>query len=94
MQIRFSRLRTILFTFMLGLTSINVYQWLLQSFEKTRIEIPEVEIKVPEVETNPPIIIRVCPEWQSGKYFLENGNIYFSREKAMNCTPGGGGGAS
>jgi hypothetical protein len=77
---------------MLGLGSTSIYQNLLKYLEGKRIEIPEVEIKIPEVESNTPIIIRVCPEPESGKYFLENGWLYFSKEKAINCTHGGGGG--
>jgi len=52
----------------------------------------EIPVNLPEVKSDSPIIIRVCPEWEPGKGYLEGGQLYFSKEMAMNCTPGGGGG--
>lgn len=55
----------------------------------------EIPVDVPKVDSDTPIIIRLCPEFELGKrskFYLEHGNIYFSKEKAINCTPGGGGG--
>jgi hypothetical protein len=94
MKMKVSRARTLLLILLLGLAAT----WSIESFSTSsreiKIEIPEVEIKVPEVESEPPIIIRLCPDLETGKYFLDNGNVYFSREKAIDCTPGGGGGSS
>lgn len=50
----------------------------------------EIPVDLPQTESESPIIIRVCPDWQSGRGNLENGDVYFSKEKATNCTPGGG----
>lgn len=52
----------------------------------------EIPVDLPTVESETPIMIRLCPEWESGKEYFDDGQIYFSKEKAMNCTPGGGGG--
>jgi hypothetical protein len=58
----------------------------------------------PCFESDPPIIIRLCPKVElrkehdgslnlySEKGYQENGYLYFSKERAMNCTMGGGGG--
>ena len=63
----------------------------------------EVPVVLPDVRSDSPIIIRVCPEIQgregygrswnvySEKGYQEHGKLYFNEEKAMNCTPGGGG---
>jgi hypothetical protein len=85
MTIRFSRLRTFLLTFAFGLLTISIYT-------KMKGYFPEIPVNVPQVESEVPIIIRLCPEWRSGQGYVENGNLYFSKEKAVNCTPGGGGG--
>jgi hypothetical protein len=81
MKIRFSRLRTFLLTFILGLT-------VAASFDTGRHD--DVPVNVPEVESTTPIIIRLCPEWETTKGYWEDGNLYFSTEKAMNCAAGGG----
>ncbi len=52
----------------------------------------EIPVDLPTVESETPIMIRLCPAWESGKEYFDDGRIYFSEEKAMNCTPGGGGG--
>ena len=90
MKIRFSRFRTFLFTFLLGSAVVA--------------HVDDVPVMVPEAESDSPIIIRLCPKvhvreecdgsWNlySEKGYQENGYLYFSKEKAMNCTIGGGGG--
>ena len=90
MNIRFSRFRTFVFTFALGLVVAGYFE--------------EVCVSLPEVQSHSPIIIRVCPKiegkrgddgsWNlySEKGYQENGNLYFSKERAMNCRVGGGGG--
>lgn len=75
MKIRFSRLRIFLFTFTLGLAAASVSNWYLQ----------EVYVRVPEVKSDTPIIIRLCPDEALGKGYWEDGYIYFSKEKAVNC---------
>jgi len=90
MEIRYSRSRTFLFTFTLGLAILSIY---------TRVSgyLDEIPIDVPKVDSDMPIIIRLCPDLdpvKKNKFYREGDWIYFSKEKAMNCTPGGGGGAS
>ena len=79
MMLRLSRLRTLLITFMLGLSAVRLVGY----FE-------EIPVKVPAIESTTPIIIRLCPEFGSRRGYLEDGYLYFSKEKGMNCTPGGG----
>ena len=87
---KYSRLRTLLFTFALGLATVNFYASVSEYFK-------EIPVNLPKVETETPIIIRLCPEpfveGKRNKQYVENGNLYFSKEKALDCTPGGGGGA-
>ena len=78
MPLKYSRSRTLLFTFTLGLAAVN----LLARFD-------EIPVEVPEVESETPLIIRLCPE--PGRAYVDNGYPYFSKEKAMNCQQGGGG---
>jgi hypothetical protein len=73
MKIRFSRFRTFLFTFTLGYMVVGSGH------------LNEVPVPVPEVESDTPIIIRLCPDEESGQGYQENGNLYFSKEKIMNC---------
>jgi hypothetical protein len=55
----------------------------------------QIPINLPNVESGTPIIIRICPEeLPDGKIkngYWENGYLYFSKEKAINCSTGGGG---
>lgn len=86
---KYSRFRTVLFTFALGLTISNIYA-ILSEYLK------EIPVNVPKVESETPIIIRLCPEpfvyGKRNKHYQENGYIYFSKEKAINCSHGGGSG--
>ena len=62
-----------------------------------------VPIVLPEARSHSPIIIRACPKVQlreehdgslnlySEKGYQENGNFYFSKEKAIKCASAGGG---
>ena len=89
MKIKFSRFRILLLTFTLGLAVVNIY--MTQSGQSE-----EIPVDVPKVESNTPIIIRVCPDetptnGQKSKGYWENGYLYFSKEKAINCSQGGGG---
>jgi len=88
---KYSRFRTLLFTFAVGLAISNIYARLSEYLQV-------IPVNVPKVESNTPIIIRLCPEpfvyGKRNKHYLENGNLYFSKEKALDCTPGGGGGSS
>jgi hypothetical protein len=68
---------------MLGLAGV-------ESYEKVSGSREEIPVNVPQVQSNSPIIIKLCPE--TGKSYVEDGNIYFNKEKEINCTPGGGGG--
>jgi hypothetical protein len=83
MKIRFSRFRTLLLTFTLGLAIVSIYVRLSENLE-------EIPVNVPKVESDTPIIIRLCPEimsnGQRNKVYQENGYIYFNKEKAINCT--------
>ncbi len=88
MKIKFSRFRILLLTFTLGLTAVNGYTTLSEQSE-------EISVDVPKVESDTPIIIRICPDetpinGQKSKGYWENGYIYFSKEKAINCSQGGG----
>jgi hypothetical protein len=87
---KYSRFRTLLLTFTLGLATANIYASLSEYLK-------EIPVNVPKVETENPIIIRVCHEpfvyGKKDKHYHENGYIYFSKEKAMNCNQDGGGGA-
>ncbi len=88
MKIRYSRFRTLLLTFTLGLAIVSIYARLSEYSE-------EIPVNVPKVESDTPIIIRLCPELSNGekrnKFYQEDGYIYFSKEKAINCSQGGGG---
>ena len=87
MKIRYSRTRTFLFTFTLGLAILSIY---------TRVSgyLDEIPIDVPKVDSDTPIIIRLCPDLdpaKGNKFYLEDGKAYFSKEKAMNCVLDNGG---
>jgi hypothetical protein len=89
MKIQYSRFRTLLFTFTLGLAVVSIQTTLSGYLEK-------IPVNVPKVESDTPIIIRLCPEiLTSGQiikgYQEDGGYIYFSKEKAMNCSQAGGG---
>lgn len=88
MKIRYSRFRTLLLTFALGVAIVSIYARLSEHLE-------EIPVNLPKVESDTPIIIRLCPELftngKRNKVYEENGLRYFSKEKAVNCTPGGGG---
>lgn len=87
MQIRCSRFRTFTFTFALGIAIVSSYSRLADYWD-------EIPVQLPDIESETPIIIRICPERLPGnrvRGYGENGNIYFSKEKALNCTAGGGG---
>lgn len=90
MKMHYSRFRTLLFTFTLSLTIVSIYARLSDYLE-------EIPVNLPKVEADTPIIIRLCPELSTrekrNKFYQENGYIYFSEEKAINCTPEGGGGS-
>ncbi len=90
MKIRYSRFRTLLLTFTLGLAVVSIYTRLSGYSE-------EIPVNLPKVESDSPIIIRLCPEIIIGKkgnkFYQEDGKIYFSKEKAVNCSKGGGGGS-
>ena len=86
MKIRFSRFRTFLLTLTLGFAAISVWTRLSAYLE-------EIPVDLPKVESAAPIMIRLCREPGSGTEYFENGQIYFGKEKAMNCNLGGGGGA-
>lgn len=90
MKIRYSRFRTLLLTFALGVAIVSIYARVSEYLE-------EIPVNLPKVESDTPIIIRICPErLDNGKIikgYQENGKLYFSKEKALNCTPGGGGGS-
>jgi hypothetical protein len=88
MRIRYSQLRTLIFTFTLAIAVVSVYTRMVDYWD-------EVPVNLPEVESQTPIIIRLCPEYLPGnrvRGYREHGEIYFSKEKAIKCTPGGGGG--
>lgn len=93
MKIRYSQFRILLLTFTLGLAIVSIYTRLSGYLE-------EIPVNLPKVESDSPIIIRLCPEIIIGKkgnkFYQEDGKIYFSKEKAVNCTIGdsgaGGGG--
>ncbi len=50
-----------------------------------------IPVKVPIVRSETPIIIRLCPNWLTDKGYVENGWLYFSKEKVMKCNPGDSG---
>jgi hypothetical protein len=88
MKIKYSRFRTLLFTFTLGLAMVSIYARLSGYLS-------EVPVNIPQIESATPIIIRLCPELTEGKrnkFYREDGDIYFSKEKAIKYTPSGGGG--
>ena len=95
MKIRYSRSRTFLFTFTLGLAILSIYT-------RSAGYLDEIPVNVPKVDSDTPIIIRLCPDLDpvgANKFYLDNGRIYFSKEKAVNCvldmgSAGGGGGGS
>jgi hypothetical protein len=74
----------LLLTFSLGIASVNFYGNLSATSD-------QVPIKLPQIESTSPIIMRLCPDMGTGKFYLENGNLYFNKEKGIDCTPGGGG---
>lgn len=86
---RYSRFRTLLFTFTLGLAIVSIYARISEYLQ-------QIPVNVPKVESGTPIIIRVCPDLSApGKrnnFYQEKGYIYFSKEKAINCSQGGGSG--
>jgi hypothetical protein len=84
MEIRFSRFRTFLLTLSLGFAAVSIWVRLSEYFE-------EIPVDLPTVESETPILIRLCPERDARQGYYEKGHIYFSKEKAINCTPGGGG---
>ena len=87
MRIRYSRFRTLIFTFTLAIAVVSVYTRMVDYWD-------EVPVNLPEVESETPIIIRLCPESLPGnrvRGYQENGHLYFSQEKAMNCAPGDSG---
>lgn len=86
MKIKYSRFRIFLFTFTLGLSILNIYARLSGYLE-------EIPVNVPKIESDTPIIIVLCPELPAkrNKIYEINGNMYFSKEKAINCLIGGGG---
>lgn len=79
---KYSRLRTLLFTFALGLATVNFYASVSEYFK-------EISVNLPKVETETPIIIRVCHEpfakGKKDKNYHENGYVYFSKQKTINC---------
>jgi hypothetical protein len=80
MIIRFSRLRTFLLTSLLGLAAASI-----------RYD-PSPYVDVPKVGSDVPIVVRLCPDWQSGRgYIADDGSVYFSEARAIDCTPSGGG---
>ncbi len=89
MKMRYSRFRTLLFTFTFGLAIVSIYARLSGQLE-------EIPVNVPKVESDTPIIIRVCPEpltrEEMNKLYQGHFNKYFGRVKGINCMPGGGGG--
>lgn len=88
MKIRYSRFRILLLTFTLGIAIVSIYARLSGYLD-------EVPVNLPEVESNTPIIIRICPEFPSekrNKLYREDGHIYFSKEKAIDCFQSGGAG--
>ena len=86
MNIRFSRFRTFLLTLTLGFAAISIHARLSGYLE-------DVPVDVPKVRTDAPIMVRLCREPGSRKEYHDNGHLYFSKEKAVNCNLGGGGGA-
>jgi hypothetical protein len=88
---KYSRLRTFLLTFTFGIAVVSIYPRLAGYLD-------EIPVNLPEVESKTPIIIRVCPEdlpdGKSNKGYWEDGYLYFSKEKAINCSQDGGGGGS
>jgi hypothetical protein len=78
----------LLLTFTLGLAIVSIHARLSEYLE-------EIPVNVPKVKSDTPIIIRLCPELSTGekrnKFYQEDGYIYFSKEKAINCSQGGGG---
>ncbi len=89
MKIRYSRFRTLLLTFALGVAIVSFYARVSEYLE-------EIPVNVPKVESDTPIIIRICPErLDNGKIikgYQEDGYLYFSKEKGILCTQGGGSG--
>lgn len=88
MKIRYSRFRTLLLTFSIGLAMVSI-------FARLSGYLDEIPVKTPQIESDTPIIIRLCPEFPSekrNKLYRENGHIYFSKEKAIDCFQGGGAG--
>ena len=74
---------------MLGLSIVSIH---------TRLSdyLGEIPVNLPKVESDSLIIVRLCPEFpidkKGNKFYQENGHIYFSKEKALDCNPGGGAG--
>jgi len=86
MKIRFSRFRTFLLTLTFGFAAISVWGRLSAYFE-------EIPVDLPTVESGTPIMIRLCREPGSINEYYEKGHLYFSKEKAVRCNQGGGGGS-
>jgi hypothetical protein len=85
---KYSRFRTFLLTFTFGLAVVGLHA-------KLADYLGQIPVNLPQVESDTPIIIRICPEelpdGKSKKGYWENGYLYFSKEKAINCIQGGGG---
>lgn len=84
MKIRFSRFRTFLLTLTLGFAAVSVWTRLAAYLE-------EVPVDVPKIQSDSPIMIRVCREPGSENEYFEGGQVYFGKEKAVNCNLKGGG---
>jgi hypothetical protein len=81
--VKYSRLRTFLFTFALGLASAGIYARVLEKLE-------EIPVNLPKVESETPLIIIPCPE--RVRHIGINQPPHM-RSGPTNCSlPGGGGG--
>lgn len=60
MKIRYSRSRTFLFTFTLGLAILSIYA-------RVAGYLDEIPVDIPKVDSDTPIIIRVCPDLDPAK---------------------------
>ncbi len=81
---KYSLFRTFLLTFIFGIAVVSFYARLTGYLN-------EIPINLPKVQSDTPIIIRLCPDEKSNKGYWEGGYLYFSKEKAINCSQGGGG---
>ena len=76
MRIRYSRIRIFLFTFTLGIAIVSIYLRGSPYLEGIPVDLPPVDLESPEL---------VCPGLiLENTFYLENGSIYFSKEKAIN----------